>query len=180
MKNRKWKIFGLGEAEKEEKWLNEMSKAGKLLERVGIANYYFVDGEPGRYSYKLEFLEEEINHPKSKDYISFLEEAGIEYITSYGRWIYLRKEEEFSLYSNIDSRIEYYERIVKAVSAVEIVFLAGMPSIINLAVNTNISIYIKVPMVICYLLVGITIFAKGILPVIKERNRLKNLKEVEE
>ncbi|MBU3181743.1 DUF2812 domain-containing protein [Clostridium psychrophilum] len=54
------------------------------------------------------------SHPKSIAYIDFLKETSIEYITSYMRWVYLRKktsEGAFNIYSDIESEVIHYRRI---------------------------------------------------------------------
>lgn len=53
-------------------------------------------------------------HAESLKYIEFLEESGVEVITSYMNWIYLRRktaEGEFEIYSDIESRISHYKKI---------------------------------------------------------------------
>ena len=67
------KVFLLWDWEKEAAWLNEMSRQGWQLCRVGWCSYEFEAGEPGRWQYQLEMLQK--NDP---DYLAFLEDAGIQ------------------------------------------------------------------------------------------------------
>ena len=63
------KFFSLGSFEKEEQWLNAMSQKGYQLVHVGWCSYTFMEGEPGKYLYRLELLEEVPEHPESAAYI---------------------------------------------------------------------------------------------------------------
>lgn len=100
--------------EREEKWLNDMSAKGLALIDYSVSRYVFEDCNPGEYIYRIELLENWPSHPESKKYIGFMEENGVEHITSYMRWVYFRKKAsdgEFNIYSDIDSRIKHYQRV---------------------------------------------------------------------
>lgn len=100
--------------EKEEKWLNEMSAKGLALTDYSWCRYVFEDAPANEYIYRIELLENLATHPESKAYIRFLEESGIECVSYYSRWIYLRKkasEGSFDIYSDIESKIRFYKRI---------------------------------------------------------------------
>jgi hypothetical protein len=115
MKYNAYKFFTIGQYEKEEKWLNEMSAKGMQLTDVGFCRYSFVKGTPGEYIYRLELLEHMPGNAESVSYISFLEETGIEQVGSILRWIYLRKKASdgpFELYSDTESKINHYKRIL--------------------------------------------------------------------
>ena len=87
---RKW--IWAWEFEKEEKWLDEMSAQGWVLDKVGFCRYEFVQCEPGEYVTRLEMLEEHVDAEKSKDYIDFVESTGAEYIGHVMKWVYFRKK----------------------------------------------------------------------------------------
>ena len=79
--------------EKEENWLNEMSAKGLLLTDYSWCRYVFTE---------------------SQKYIRFMEENGVEYVSSYMRWVYFRKKAsdgDFNIYSDIDSKLKLYRRI---------------------------------------------------------------------
>lgn len=102
--------------EKEEKWLNAMSAKGLALTEYTWCRYVFEDCEPGEYIYRIELLENALSHPESKAYIAFMKESGIEHVSSYIRWVYFRKkafEGAFDIYTDIDSRIKHYTRIIR-------------------------------------------------------------------
>lgn len=100
--------------EKEEKYLNEMSAKGLALTDYTWCRYVFQDAPKGEYIYRIELLENPVNHPESQNYIEFMKETGVEFIASYNRWVYFRRkaaEGEFDIYSDIDSKIKHYKRI---------------------------------------------------------------------
>lgn len=110
---RKW--FWFWDFDKEERWLNEMSAKGLALHSVGYCRYEFIPCQPGEYTVRLELLENMPDHPESRQYITFLEESGIEHVGSYQRWVYFRKKNDgvpFDLFSDYDSRIKHLDRIL--------------------------------------------------------------------
>ena len=89
---------------KEEAWLNQMSHEGKALVDYRGGRYTFVDDEPGAWQYAIEVLGQ-----AGKEYLSFLEETGIETVAVYANRAYLRKRDDgtdFELHSDLESRIE--------------------------------------------------------------------------
>lgn len=103
-----YKWFWVWDFDKEEKWLNEMAMKGWALISVGLCRYTFERCEPEEYIVRLEM------HGYDEGYISFMEDAGAEYIGRCFRWIYFRRRSEygsFDLFSDIDSRIAHLNRI---------------------------------------------------------------------
>ena len=114
MKKKIHKLFWAWEFEKEEKWLNDMAAKGLLLTYAGVFTYVFEDGEPGKYQYRLELLENAPKHFESQKYIEFMEETGAEHIGTVMRWVYFRKKASdapFEIFSDISSRIEHMKRL---------------------------------------------------------------------
>ena len=112
MKTTAWKVYM--DYEKEEVWLNSMAAKGFALTDYFLFRYVFEDCRPGEYIYRLELLENLPTHAESRKYLNFLADNGVEHVTSWLRWVYLRKRAEdgsFDLYSDIDSRIAHYKRI---------------------------------------------------------------------
>ena len=100
--------------EKEEKWINDMTAKGMHLDNYSWCKYTFVEGEPGEYIYRLELLENTATHAESIAYLKFLEENGVEHVSSYMRWVYLRKkatEGPFEVYTDIESKMKYFKRV---------------------------------------------------------------------
>lgn len=110
-----YRWFSIGAYEREEKWLNEMSSKGMQLVYTNGFRYVFEEGTPGEYVYRLELLDHLPYSAESIAYIRFLEEAGIEHVASFMRWVYLRKKASdgpFDIYSDIDSRMKHNRRII--------------------------------------------------------------------
>ncbi len=100
--------------EKEEKWLNKMSQKGYTLVKYTWCRYEFTTEDPETYIYRIELLDSLATSPESMDYLTFLEDNGIQVISSYLRWVYLRKnatDGPFDLYTNNESKIAYLKKI---------------------------------------------------------------------
>lgn len=134
MKHTEYKIFTEFKFEEEEKWINEKAAKGENLTDIGFFRYAFEDGDPGEYIYRLEMLEHFPNHYKSREYLLFLEETGVEFVGSILNWVYLRKkasEGPFEIYSDIDSKIKHYKRIVNLVNSLILLqVIVSIPNII--------------------------------------------------
>ena len=109
------KVWWAWDFDKEEAWLNEMAAKGLALVSVGFCRYEFEDCRPGEYSVRLQLLKDNVRHPESEKYLSFLEETGAEHIGSWIRWVYLRRktdEGSFELFSDLDSRCRQLSMII--------------------------------------------------------------------
>lgn len=107
--------------DKEEAWLNEMAAEGWVLTDVGFCKYVFAASEPGEYTVRLEMLDNPPCSGQGKDYISFVEDTGAEYIGNMMKWVYFRKkaeDEAFDLFSDIDSRVKHLTGIIRLVGAI--------------------------------------------------------------
>ena len=112
--------------EKEEKWLNELAAKGMHFIHYTWCRYLFEEGKPGEYIYRIELLKHHARHPESVAYIKFMEELGIECVSTYLYWAYFRKkaaEGPFDLFTDYDSKITHYNR-VSAFSAIGFVLTA--------------------------------------------------------
>lgn len=125
------KLFTIWNFQKEEAWINQMSKNGLQLISPGWVHFTFVNGKPNEYQYRLEMLPHYPSHPKSQDYIHFVEETGAEYIGSVKRWVYFRKKTEdgpFELISDLQDRISHFRRI-NVLLVILLAFLLMYPAI---------------------------------------------------
>lgn len=124
---RKW--FWIWDFEKEERWLNEMAMEGWTLAEVGFCRFTFEKTEPGAYIVRTEM------HGEDEEYLRFLEELGAEYVGRVVQWIYIRRPAEegpFELFSDIDSRIRYLDRIGKVLLIIGIAnLLIGVMNSLN-------------------------------------------------
>jgi hypothetical protein len=120
--------------EKEEKWLNEMSAKGMTFIHYTWCTYLFEEGKPGEYIYRIELLKNHARHAESIAYIRFMEELGIECVSTYFRWVYFRKKAAdgpFDLFTDYDSKIAHYNK-VSAFSAIGFIIaaIAGVYNVI--------------------------------------------------
>lgn len=106
--------------DEETKWLNEMADQGWAMKRFLAGFYSFEKCEPGRYIYQVDF------GTVSKEYREFMESVGVELVQTWGFWVFLRKlslEGQFELYTDVDSSIEHYTKILKMFKVAAIVEL---------------------------------------------------------
>ena len=108
------RTFLAWQEDKESKWLAEMSKKGWHLERVGFFNYSFREGLSADYAYRFDF--KIMGKNDFEDYKATFEDAGWEYVGSFGSWYYFRadisKDPDMELYSDNRSKMEKYKRLL--------------------------------------------------------------------
>lgn len=100
--------------DEETKWLNEMAQKGWAMTSFCAGFYTFEECTKGKWSYQIDFGEK--FGRCTEDYRDFMREAGIEIVQNWGYWIILRKpadEGEFQLYTDVESSIEHYSKILK-------------------------------------------------------------------
>lgn len=113
--------------DKETIWLNKMADQGYALKSFFAGVYVFEPCEKGEYSYQIDFGNQ--FGGVSDDYKAFMEESDIEIVACWGYWVFLRKKRnqgEFELYSDVDSTIEHYKKILimfKVVTVLELICL---------------------------------------------------------
>lgn len=97
----------------EEVWLREMSLKGWALKKFFLGFYTFEPCAAGEYHYQIDLLD---NWSGNKaDYVSFMEELGVEVIDQWWRWVYLRKKATdgpFEMYTDANSKIALYRKIM--------------------------------------------------------------------
>lgn len=100
--------------DEEEEWLKKMSLSGWAFKKFYLGFYTFEPCEPGEYNYQIDLLDN-WNGNKA-DYASFMEDAGVEVISQWWRWVYLQKKTEdgpFEMYTDTESKITQYNKIMK-------------------------------------------------------------------
>ena len=110
-----WKIrlFWPWQDDREEEWLEAISRDGWHLSKVGFSGvYFFHKGEPKHTVYRMDY-----QIPSKKDrgaYLQLFRDAGWEHLGGSG-WEYFRKEaspdEEPEIFTDPESKIKKYERI---------------------------------------------------------------------
>jgi hypothetical protein len=107
---RRW--FWAWQDEKEEAWLESMSREGWHLVDVGYLRYTFERGEPQAWVYRLDFR----TSKEIPDYITFVQEAGWEYVGKMSSWLYFRLPAEegptAELYTDAEGKIAKYQRVI--------------------------------------------------------------------
>jgi hypothetical protein len=179
----KWRFYL--DFEKEEAWLNEMAAKGHAFENFAFFRYTFSDSKPDEYRYQIELLDGGPLSSKDDDYFDFLRESGIEPVTRWGRWLYLRKKTTdgpFELYTDIDSKIGQYKRIAQLFllfTLIEFMFgilqLSRIPGYLN---GTNEG-SLWIPIVFGCLLLGLgSLFFKAWLSMNTKIKRLRKEKDL--
>lgn len=107
--------------DEETKWLNEMAQNGWAMTSLCAGFYTFEECPKGKWSYQID-LGEKFGRC-TEDYREFMRDAGIEIVQNWGYWIVLRKpaeEGDFQLYTDVESSIEHYSKILKMFKIVTI------------------------------------------------------------
>jgi len=174
MKHTEYKIFTEFQYEKEEDWINDKALKGENLTDIGFCRYVFEDGEPGKYIYRLELLEHFPNHYKSREYLNFLEDTGVEFVGSILNWGYLRKkasEGPFEIYSDLNSKIKHYKRIINLVNVLILLqIIVSIPNIIfSLTGSTLNNVYILNLIIAAILFIGNRSYQKKVNQIEKEK-----------
>lgn len=110
--------------DKETAWINEMAAQGYALTGFCIGFYKFEECEPSKYTYQIDFGDKMF--AVDDNYREFMAENNIEIVSLWGYWIFLRKlaaDGEFKLYTDVDSSIEHYTKILKMFKVVTIIEL---------------------------------------------------------
>lgn len=124
--------------DKETQWLNEMAKDGWAMVKFFAGFYTFEPCQKGEYTYQIDFGKEFFSVPE--DYRRFMSETDIEIIQPWGFWVFLRKltsQGDFELYTDVDSQIEHYKKILVMFKTVTIIELTCLFLEIMAAVQTS-------------------------------------------
>ena len=136
MKVKRWKLFL--DFEKEEEWLNKQAAGGLAMTHYTFGRYTFQECTPGEYAYRIELLEHRVTDPDNVKYIRFIEDSGAEHVDSYLNWVYFRKkatEGPFNIYTNLESRIAHYQRIIRLFLLLIPLFLVAFLSFTSVIIS---------------------------------------------
>lgn len=98
--------------DEEQNWLQKMSSEGWGLKNFFLGVYTFLPCKPGEYIYQIDLLDNWSGD--KKDFAQFMEDSGVEVVSQWYRWVYLRKKAEdgpFEMYTDLESKINQYTRI---------------------------------------------------------------------
>jgi len=118
----KFKVYF--DKDKETAWLNEMAAQGYAMTGYFSCFYRFEECEPGKYTYQIDFGDKMFS--VDDNYREFMNENNVEIVCLWGYWIILRKlasDGDFELYTDVDSSIEHYTKILKMFKVVTIIEL---------------------------------------------------------
>jgi hypothetical protein len=115
----KTKWFWAWQDDKQETWLEEMSRQGLHLQAIKpFGRYVFEQGEPREISYRLDF---DKSSGKDSDYFQLIQDAGWERIAAVAGWQYWRKEtgegRTTEIFTDNDSKIRKYQRLILGLSS---------------------------------------------------------------
>ncbi len=157
-----------------------MSKEGLELVSVSFCKYIFKENNNQQHTYKVELLDNLPSHPKSQDYIEFLEEMDIEHVGSYIRWVYLKKvasEGEIELFSDYSSRIKHYKKILFLLAAISPLMFFNTLNLYNSYVKSDSWVMLGL---LGFFIVLFTLMGVGVLKtyrIIKELNEESSIWE---
>lgn len=126
----------------EEVWINGMSTKGWAFKKFVLGFYTFAECEPNEYNYQIDLLD---NWNGDKEaFASFMAESGVEVISQWYRWIYIRKKATdlpFEMYTDVDSKIAQYTRIKKFFTVGLCVEIACFMTEINAAIHAESTLF---------------------------------------
>lgn len=107
--------FYISEFEQEENWLEWMQKQGWKFVKTDNKYYEFEKCPEEDWVYRLDFKADGV--PEA-EYLQLFEDCGWEFVQHWKQWFYFRKrrtgeDEDFSIFSDRESKIELCERILK-------------------------------------------------------------------
>lgn len=175
------RLFMPWQDDKEEAWLESMSREGWHLQSVKLlCKYAFVKGEPAPYVYRLDYFRNEKS--TFPEYLLIFEDAGWEYIGELSNWRYWRKRivngDTPEIFTDPQSKIQKYQRLL-VILVFFLVFLVYMGMIL---VRARWPLDSQVPWLIAALYtVGVVGYAILIplymVAVLKILGRIKQLKK---
>lgn len=126
----------------EEAWLKEMSIKGWAFKKFFLGFYIFEACEPGEYNYQIDLLDNWKGD--KKDFATFMEESGVEVISQWYRWVYIRKKASdgpLEMYTDSESKIAQYNRIKNFFKLGFVIELICFIIEINAAIRIGLSLY---------------------------------------
>lgn len=123
--------------ENEENWINEMSAKGWHFKKFRFGMYAFEKGEPGEYTYRIDYLDRFGFGKSVREYIDFVESTGPELVQKQFHWAYFRQHRDlgdFELYSDSASKLQFINRVLAFISAIIVL------NVLSIIANGSISI----------------------------------------
>ncbi len=130
------RYFTIADYEKEQKWINDMSRGGWNFVSTNGLVYTFEKGEPGEWSYKIDLPNEQMTEGEVEAYYRFMEECDIEVVHTFKMWRYLRRKTAsgaFSTGNNTYAQLVMVNKAYGLVGKLINIFLVLFAAIILLA-----------------------------------------------
>lgn len=168
---RKFKLYF--DKDKETDWLNEMAAQGWAMTGFFAGLYTFDKCEPGQYVYQVDFSDR-FGHV-SESYRELMKDMEIEILQCWGYWVLLRREASagpFELYTDVDSQIEHYKKILrmfKAVTILEMLCLFMVTASASLGHDAVSWGAVIVMSVVVMAFISITVRTKDTIRILRER-----------
>ena len=96
--------------DKEEEFLNNMSKRGYELVDFFLGFYTFKKCEPNEYTHKVDLVRNK-NKEELEEYLELLKDSGVVLVRRWGPWAIFKKRGKFELYTDKESQIKQYTQI---------------------------------------------------------------------
>ncbi|MGD6855801.1 DUF2812 domain-containing protein [Bacillus infantis] len=163
------------DAEKEEKWINEMAEEGWNLKTFTLGWFTFIKGEPGTFIYRNEFISG-MSKEEKNEYFEILKDSGVTIVDEFGGWVYMKKaagDGPFDLYTDTSSKIDYSKRMLNMFFL--LFFINAWMGVMNIGVfeHHTMTAYINSAVGILNAAVALLIA----VPIIKIMRRIRELKE---
>ena len=120
MRKTEWHFWTLDQYNEEEQWLNKKAEEGWALVDAFAVRYVFESCEPGEYVYKILFTDGIRGTEERDNFISFMNENGIEEVGRYHRWGYYRKKNDgtpFEMFNTKSEELAHVNKIKNLASA---------------------------------------------------------------
>ena len=128
---KKFRIFYDKDAEAE--WLNKLSDQGYQLKSFKLGMYEFEERDPGMYYYMVDLIDRARFDLEA--YRAPLEAVGIEVITQFGNYVYIRKLKKngpFMIAKPVQDQIAQYNRIgLMFIAMMFVEYVAGLAELIG-------------------------------------------------
>ncbi len=113
--------------DKETQWLNEMSEQGWALKKFFAGFYSFEKCEKGEYIYQIDLGDQ--LYSADEEYKALMRDVGAEIVAYWGYWVIMRRraaDGPFELYTDLESKIEHYKKILRMFRTAMVIELIGM------------------------------------------------------
>lgn len=138
---RYFRYYTIADYEREQKWLNAMSRSGWNFVRTNGFIYTFEKGTPGEYIYKIDLPNDSMTDVEVDAYYKFMEECGIEVVSSFKFWRYLRKKSADGPFDTANNTMAQLSMVNKAygMATKMLCIMIAIFAVIILALNIAIS-----------------------------------------